>query len=193
MRDFDKQLDTVTVLTYNEPKDTIYGGVMMTSKEALTAAMKEKGVTQAETAAMVNWTPMQLSSRLMRSSLRADDFITLLESLGIELVMKEKETGKEIKLRTPGAGRRCKQMVDKVIYDTETSNALSNNFYADGVNEYTDGKALELYIDREGRYFFVEYSDWEGVKDRITPVSGNDAAKFIAKYGTELHKTPSLV
>ena len=81
-------------------------------------------------------------------------------------------------------------MVDRVTYDTAASNAISNNFYADGVNEYTDGKAMELYIDKEGRYFFAEYSNWEGGKDRISPVSAAEAAAFIEKYGTELDKKP---
>ena len=81
-------------------------------------------------------------------------------------------------------------MVDRIIYDTASSDAIANNFYADGENEYTDGKALELYMDKEGRYFFAEYSSWEGVKDRITPVNAEAAASFIEKYGTEIDKAP---
>ena len=79
-------------------------------------------------------------------------------------------------------------MVDRVIYDTAASEAIANDFWADGENEYNDGKALELYIDKENRYFFAEYSSWEGVKDRICPVSAEDAATFIEKYGTTLFR-----
>ena len=49
---------------------------------------------------------------------------------------------------------------------------------------------MELYVDDEGRYFFAEYTNWEGVKDRITPVSARDAAVFIDKYGTDLPPWP---
>ena len=40
-------------------------------------------------------------------------------------------------------------MVDRVVYDTAESDALANNFYEDGENKFTDGEALELYIDKE--------------------------------------------
>ena len=79
-------------------------------------------------------------------------------------------------------------MVDRVIYDTAASDALANNFYADGKNEYSDGMAMELYIDQNGRYFFACYSNLEGVKDRILPISASDAATFIRRYGTATHK-----
>ena len=152
--------------------------------------MRDTGKTKAEAAAKIGWVPQQLSARLTRNSLRADELLDLLEGIGIELTMTVKETGKVVRSHIQGAGRRVKAMVDRVIYDTASSDALANNFYADGVNEYTDGKALELYIDREGRYFFAEYSSWDGVKDRITPVTPETAAAFIEKYGTELDKAP---
>lgn len=190
MIDFGGTLDNLSVLVYDEEKSEMDGGEKMTSKELLAAALRDTGKTQAEAAAKIGWVPQQLSARLTRNSLRADELLELLEGLGIELTMTVKETGKVIRPHIQGAGRRVKAMVDRVTYDTASSDALANNFYADGVNEYTDGKALELYVSREGRYFFAEYSSWEGVKDRITPVTPETAAAFIEKYGTELDKTP---
>lgn len=190
MVDFGETLDNLSVLVYDEENTEMDGGEKMTSKELLAAALRDTGKTQAEAAAKIGWVPQQLSARLTRNSLRADELLDLLEGLGIELTMTVKETGKVIRSHIQGAGRRVKAMVDRVTYDTASSDALANNFYADGVNEYTDGKALELYIDREGRYFFAEYSSWEGVKDRITPVTPETAAAFIEKYGTELDKAP---
>lgn len=190
MVDFKKNLDKISVLMYDDMDDTSDGGAMMTSKEILAVALKETGKTQAEAARAVGWSPQQLSSRLVRNSLRADELLNLLEGIGIDFNLVSRETGKTVKLHITGAGRRVKAMVDRVIYDTAMSDAIANNFYADGENEYTDGKALELYIDKEGRYFFAEYSNWDGVKDRITPVSAKDAAAFIEKYGTEIHKEP---
>lgn len=190
MVDFGETLDNLSVLVYYEENTEMDGGEKMTSKELLAAALRDTGKTQAEAAAKIGWVPQQLSARLTRNSLRADELLDLLEGLGIELTMTVKETGKVIRSHIQGAGRRVKAMVDRVTYDTASSDALANNFYADGVNEYTDGKALELYIDREGRYFFAEYSSWEGVKDRVTPVTPETAAAFIEKYGTELDKAP---
>lgn len=190
MVDFVKNLDNISVLMYDDIENTSDGGVMMTSKEMIAAALKETGKTQAEAAKSVGWCPQQLSSRLVRNSLRADELLNLLDGIGVDFNLISRKTGKPVRLNIQGMGRRVKMMVDRVNYDTAMSDAIANNFYADGENEYTDGKALELYIDREGRYFFAEYSNWEGVKDRISPVSGKDAAAFIEKYGTEIDKKP---
>ena len=111
-----------------------------------------------------------------------------MDSIGVDVTLTNRATGKEIRLPTEGVGRRVKAMVDRVIYDTAASDALANNFYADGKNEYSDGMAMELYIDQNGRYFFACYSNLEGVKDRILPISASDAATFIRRYGTATHK-----
>ena len=193
MNDFSETLDNFTEMVYdgNSQNDTSYGGDLMKANDVLAAALRATRKTQAEAAARVGWMPQQLSARLVRNSMRADEFLNLLEGLGIEITLTVKETGEVVRTHIPGAGRRVKGMVDRIIYDTAASDALANNFYADGVNEYTDGKALELYIDKEGRYFFAEYTNWEGGKDRISPVSTKDAAAFIEKYGTEIVKKPT--
>ncbi|MBR3972922.1 MAG: helix-turn-helix transcriptional regulator [Oscillospiraceae bacterium] len=162
----------------------------MSSKEILKAACKATGTSQNDGAKKIGFTKQQLSSKIVRGTLRADEFLNFLDAVGIDVEFRVRETGKVIKIRVPGMGQRVRCMVDKVIYDTAASDALANNFYADGVNMFTDGKAMELYIDKEGRYFFAEYSDWEGVKDRITPVSAGVAAAFIEKYGHEIQKQP---
>lgn len=189
MIDLEKNIDNINDMVY-DGCITMNGGATMPANELIAAALKATNKSQAAAAASVGWVPQQLSGKLIRRSLRADEFLELLEAIGVEITLTVKETGKQIKEQRFGAGRRVKAMVDRVIYDTAASNALSNNFFADGVNQYTDGKARELYIDNEGRYFFAEYSAWEGAKDRITPVSAEDAAVFIQTHGTELHKQP---
>lgn len=173
-----------------DTENTPNGGGKISSKEILKAACKAVGVSQNDGAKKIGFTKQQLSSKIVRGTLRADEFLSFLDALGIDVEFKVRETGKLVKVNVPGMGQRVQRMVDKVIYDTATSDALANNFYADGVNMFTDGKAMELYIDKEGRYFFAEYSDWEGVKDRITPVTASVAAAFIEKYGTEIQKKP---
>lgn len=191
MIDFGESLDNLSVLVYDEVNSETDGGVLMKSKELLDAVYKELGITQAEAAAAISWSPQQYSQKMVRGSLRADEFLAILENLGIELSLTVKDTGNAIRQQRAGAGRRVRAMVDRVKYDTATSVAMANSFYADGVNKYTDGKAMELYMDKENRYFFAEYFDWEGAKDRILPVTAEVAAAFIEKYGTEIHKEPS--
>ena len=135
MVDFGKSLDNVNGLVYDDVNSTMDGGATMTSKEVLAAVLKATGKTQAEAATNVGWVPQQLSARLVRNSLRADELLALLEGLGVELSFTIKETGEKVRTHINGMGRRVKGMVDKVIYDTATSDALANNFYADGVNE----------------------------------------------------------
>ena len=109
----------------------------MTSKEVIAAALKATGHTQAEAAAKMGWVGQQLSARLMRNSMRADELLKFMDVLGIDVTFTVRETGEILKAHIAGAGRRVRGMVNKVIYDTESADALANNFYADGVNEYT--------------------------------------------------------
>lgn len=162
----------------------------MSAKDILKASCKATGTSQNDGAKRINFTKQQFSSKLVRGTLRADEFLDFLDAIGIDVEFKVRETGKPVKVNVTGMGDRVQRMVDKIIYDTARSDALANNFYADGVNKFTDGKAMELYVDKEGRYFFAEYSDWEGVKDRIIPVTASVAAAFIEKYGTQIDKTP---
>lgn len=160
----------------------------MTARETIDAALAELDMTQASAAKAMGMTPQQFNGRLLRNSLRADEFLKLMDAIGIDISYHVRSSGKKVRAYAKGYGRHIRCMVDRVIYDTASSEVLANNFWVDGKNEYNDGKALELYVDGEGRYFFAEYSSWEGVKDRICPVSQQDAATFIEKYGTEIFR-----
>lgn len=189
MVDYEKKLDKESVLLYNNRNSAIDGGVMMKAKDALAAALRETGKTQAEAAARVGWVPQQLSNRLVRNSLKADEFLEVLEGIGVEITMTVKETGKIIRLKSQR--RRVKKMVKGVIYDTAAAGVVANNFYADGVNEYDeDGYATELYIDKEDRYFFVDYHRDDPKLDEIRVMSKSSVEDFIEKYGDAKDKEP---
>ena len=96
MVDFGKSLDNVNGLVYDDVNSTMDGGATMTSKEVLAAVLKATGKTQAEAATNVGWVPQQLSARLVRNSLRADELLALLEGLGVELSFTIKETGEKV-------------------------------------------------------------------------------------------------
>lgn len=191
MCDVEKILDNLPDLVYNNDEIIPNGGDNMASKEILEAVLRDTGTSKSAAAAKIGWLPQTLSNRLRMKTLRADEFLELMEALGVNITYTIKETGAVVRIRIPGAGRKVRKMVNGVIYDTSTASAISNNFYADGVNEYTDGMARELYKDNENRFFFAEYSSLEGVKDMIIPITANDAAEFIKKYGTEIDKKPA--
>lgn len=191
MKKTKRNLDLFGTVVYNSVYSQTKGSVGVTAKDAITAALKSAGMTQAEAAHAIGLTPRQLSQRLVSGTLRADKFLELLDEIGVDIEFIARSSGEHITARVKGYGRRVKQMVNSVIYDTANADAISNNFYADGVNEYIDGQAMELYIGNDGQYFFAQYSNYEGVKDRIIPVSDKDAAAFIEKYGTELHRKPA--
>ena len=120
--------------------------------------------------------------------MRADEFLNLMDAIGVDVTFTVRATGEVLKDHKPGQGRQVKGTADKVQYDTEAADALANSFFEDGVNEYRDGEACELYVDRKGRYFMAEYH--EDGKDKIRPVSPSVAAAFIEKYGTDIEKEP---
>ena len=187
----EKKIDFITTSMYDSQENASNGGVAMTSQEAVAAVLMEMGCTQAEGAKALGWPAQTLGQRLIRGTLKVDDFFALLDAFGIDFNMTVRETGKPVRIHIPGYGRRVRAMSNRVMYDTARSDALSNSFWEDGEHEFdSDGRASELYIDREGRYFFVYYSSSEGERDRVQAVSGDIAAAFISKYGTTIDKSP---
>lgn len=95
----------------------------------------------------------------------------------------ELESGIEFESRRKGHGRRVRQVVNGVLYDTHKADMLCGDFYRDGINEYIDGMAFELYVDCFGRFFVARYTDWENGSDSITTIGKEDAYKLYRKYG----------
>lgn len=161
----------------------------MTAKEVLTSLLAALGVTQKEAADRIGTTKMNLGAKLARDSLRVSEFFQILDAVGVEVVFRKKDTGEFIRPMKKGHGHPIRAMADGVIYNTALSCALSNTFYADGVNEYDqNGEAQELYIDHEGRYFIAEYNCRDPKKERVISASAHVAEAFIAKFGTSIEK-----
>ena len=128
-----------------------------------------------------------------RGSISANEFFEVMGVLGIETLFymrksdrtidpeTAKEETKEVKKKP-----RVMGMSDRVIYNTNEGTLVSSSFYADGKSEYgPDGKAQDLYIDKEGRYFAAEYSNEDGDKGRVRSVPYLMAIAFINQYGTK--------
>lgn len=103
--------------------------------------------------------------------------------LGYEVRLVELESGIEFESRRKGHGRRVRQVIKGVLYDTHKADMICGNFYRDGENEYTDGMAFELYVDSFGRFFVARYTEWENGSDSITTIGKEDAGKLYQKYG----------
>lgn len=150
--------------------------------------IKLSKTSKSQAARTVDLTYELLKQRMKRNSLKADMFLDLLDGLGFDVHFIVKETGHTLIPHIKGYGRKIKKMANLVMYNTEKSSALSNSFFEDGIHEYNNGKAVELYIDSEGRYFFAEYDEKDHTKDTIIPATADIAIPFIEKYGTEIYK-----
>jgi len=151
--------------------------------EAVRSALQSVGISQNEAASRAKWTKSSLSAKMVNRSFKAKDWLHLLDSIGVDVKLYNKATGDEIRpiLNLKGLGFRVKGTSEGIRYDTEASDCLSSNFYADGENKYNDGVAEELYIDSSSRYFIVVYKEDGSAK--IRAVSPNIAKAFIDTYG----------
>lgn len=162
----------------------------MTSRELMDAALAKTKNSQAWLARQMGWTPQNFNLRLNRNSIRADEFLALMDVLGVDVTFTMRKTGEILKPHVSGHGRRLCGNCDKITFDTAAAEAISNSFYEDGVNEFNaDGEAAELYVDSEGRCFMAEYHT-DTSKDRLRTVQSSVAAAFVEKYGTQIEKGP---
>lgn len=152
--------------------------------------LRKKRISKAKAAKCLGVSPGAFSHRLATNAIKADDFLRLIDYMGFKIRYTTKETGEEIMPISEGYGKKTAGMVNSIRYNTATSNAISNTFYEDGTHAFKDGKALELYLDADNRYFFVEYHEDNKTKDKIIPVPDEIAAPFIERYGTKIDKAP---
>ena len=82
----------------------------MKVKEVFNSVLPAIGKTQAEAAANIGWKPQQISQKMTRDSLRAAEFLQIMEANGVEVLFRIKETGETIPVRRDGHGRRLKGM-----------------------------------------------------------------------------------
>lgn len=186
-----ENVDFASVSMYHSKhRDTRNGGEEMTSRELMDAALVKTKTTQAGLARQMGWTPQNFNLRLNRNSIRADEFLAIMDALGVDVTFTMRESGEILKPHVRGHGRRLCGNCDKITFDTAAAEAISNSFYEDGVNEFNaDGEAAELYVDSEGRYFMAEYH-MDSSKDRLRTVQSSVAAAFVEKYGTQIEKGP---
>jgi hypothetical protein len=145
----------------------------MNAVEIIEKAISASGMDKKDVAAAIGMSPQNFTNKLSRNSFSAEELQNIMSATGHELDIKP--TG-IIPLRRQGIGPSFRQMVDRVIYDTEKADALCHT-------EKWNDWFIELYVDKEGRFFAVHYPEWEEAKPFISLI-GKDAAKRLYKrYG----------
>ena len=157
----------------------------MKAKSVFAEAKKKVGLNQVQIADLAGMPKQSVTQMInVRESVTADVFFKVMDAMGIDVRFRVRKTGELIMADDNRAGICGKS--DGVFYDKEESEKIASSFYADGENQYgPDGKAQELYVDRCGRYFVVEYSDDKDVNPRVRSVPELMATAFIRQYGTK--------
>ena len=164
---------------FSDKNDTIIlGSGDITAADIIRDALKAKDWPQRELAAKMGWSPQNLSGRLQKNSLSAEEWRKAAAILGFEIKMVEIDSNEELRTRKRGTGPRVRQMVNGVIYDTFKADALCHTLW-------TDGWFMELYKDEEGRYFVAHYTDWKDGVNHISPCGSEDARKLYEEHGED--------
>lgn len=120
----------------------------------------------------------QMVETLCDIKMRADDMLTLLNALGIQISMK-RDAGLPIGMTFRGYGPRVRRAHNGIYYDTEASDLVASTFFLDKVHEFEgDGTAREIYVNRRHQYFMITYyergMDTGAVKPRFTLLTQED-------------------
>jgi hypothetical protein len=79
-----------------------------------------------------------------------------------------------------------KQIINKLIYDTEEAECVASNHFWDGHNFERNGRNMYLYKTKKGNFFLYHTTLWQGEQDFIEPIDKADAERMFE----ELHGDP---
>lgn len=147
------------------------GGDGMTPAEIVKDLIGMSSMQQKEVAEKMGWTEQSISNKFRRNSLTAEEYLKIIEILGYELKLVERDTSEEVFTRRKGVGARLKMMVNGVKYDTYKADAICHSDESEDI-------FYELYVDQEGRYFVAQYVNWEGGVNSISPIGKEDAERM---------------
>jgi S-ribosylhomocysteine lyase LuxS involved in autoinducer biosynthesis len=145
-----------------------------------------EGLRKTQYEAAVGYSPQALEYKIMRrGTIKASEFFEISAPFGYLPKFYMLESGKPIEKDMHEEKReQVKGMSDLVRYNTNDATFLATSFYADGVHKYDeDGIAQDLYVDKEGRYFFAEFSSDPKEKSRVRSVTSSVAKAFIKQFG----------
>ena len=70
------------------------------------------------------------------------------------------------------------QIVNNLRYDTQKSDLIAEDEFRDGNNRQYHGRNKYLYRTKNGNYFLVTETVWQGERDSLEPVSEKQAAEL---------------
>ena len=68
-----------------------------------------------------------------------------------------------------------REVIDGIRYDTEKAEIIADDCYWDGHNYERNGRNTFLYKTKNGRYFVVKQTLWQGEIDRLEPLTIEEA------------------
>jgi len=68
-----------------------------------------------------------------------------------------------------------RKVIDRKVYDTEKAARIATNDFSDGSNEYKFGRTESLYKAKNGGFFVVRSTCWEGENTSLVPLSEDEA------------------
>ncbi len=66
-------------------------------------------------------------------------------------------------------------VIDRTVYDTRTATLLADDAWWDGHNFERHGRNTFLYRAKNGAFFVVHCTCWEGEHDSLEPLTGPEA------------------
>ncbi len=135
-------------------------------------AIAANGWKLKEFAEIVGKSPAALSTQLNTNRFSAEEWRRMARLAGYDVVMVPV---RETQGPRVGHSPRIKRMVDGVVYDTAKADAVC---WMKG----PDGWARELYTTSDGSFFLSHFDTTMNIEGFITPVSFEQAQRFIKIY-----------
>ena len=70
---------------------------------------------------------------------------------------------------------KMRKVIGGIRYDTEKATIIAHDCYWDGHNYERNGRNTFLYKTKNGRYFVVKQTLWQGEIDRLEPLTIEEA------------------
>jgi hypothetical protein len=67
------------------------------------------------------------------------------------------------------------EVIDRKRYSTKTATLIAHNCFWDGSNWERNGRNTWLYKTKNGNYFSVNRSQWQGERDSLLPIDQDEA------------------
>lgn len=152
-------------------------------KELFSLIIAKEGISAREASRRCGFHDQRLTQAIMqRESITANELFSVLDVLDVSCTFFLNESGKRLR-RYETHREIVTGNSDTIRFSTAVSKLLASSLYADGENEFgPDGKAIDLYIDKEGRYFIVEHNADPAIQKRIRTVPFHVAKAIIDMY-----------